>query len=126
MEVQNPGKDETMRKVYFKRSFIALTILVALLAAVLALPSVKSVSEVKVISDDKRVIVAQDAESGVNVEAEVIDPEDQELITIEDSLVPLSGNIEVEKAGHSLMGGWWLIILAIMCVAGITAYANKG
>ncbi len=127
MEEISPRKDDTMRKVYFKRRRITEIVLVALIAAILALIPVKSVSETLVISEGKRVLVAQDAESEttVNSETEVIDPEDEDLVIIEDSMVPLSANIEVEKAGHKMMGGWWLIILAIVCVAGITAYTHR-
>ncbi len=91
-------------------------------AAVAAFP-VKSFASTKVIFDDKRVIVAQDAET--NVDAEVADEEDEELVTIEDEMVPLSSTIDVESAAHKTMGGWWLIILAIMSVAGIAAYASR-
>ena len=61
----------------------------------------------------------------LNSADEVVDPEDEDLVIIEDSMVPLSADIEVEKAGHKMMGGWWLIILAIVCVAGITAYTHR-
>ena len=93
----------------------------------IALIPVKSFSETRVIPEGKRVMVAQDADSEttVNGETEVVNPEDEDLVTIEDSLVPLSADIEVEKAGHKMMGGWWIIILAIVCVAGITAYAHR-
>ncbi len=84
---------------------------------------VKSFASTKVIFDDKRVIVAQDAET--EVETEVTQEEDGELVTIEDEMVPLSSTIDVENAAHKMMGGWWLIILAIMSVAGIAAYASR-
>lgn len=116
-----------MEKVYFKRRIISNIVLAAVIAAMIALIPVKSFSETRVIPEGKRVMVAQDADSetATDGETEVIDAEDEELITIEDSLVPLSSNIEVEKAGHKMIGGWWVIILAIVCVAGITAYAHR-
>ena len=117
-----------MTKVYFKKRLISNLVLAALIAVILAffIP-VKSVSETRVIPEGKRVIVAQDSESEnpTDSETEVIDAEDQEIITIEDSLVPLSSTIEVDKAGHKMIGGWWIIILAIVSVAGITAYAHR-
>ena len=58
-------------------------------------------------------------------EPEITDPDDLEIITIEDSLVPLSATVQVEEASHGVAGGWILIVLAVVSVAGIVWFANR-